>query len=211
MAGLATRYLVIDGFLGTEAAGNLLAQMLAGAENFTPTLVWRGDRFAENHDVRSSLRLPGRVGVDLADFTAAVLARADELRDAIGMPSFEIYHAERSIVAHGDGDFYRTHIDTRTQPGGGGSDSVRMMSCVYYLAAQPTGFSGGELVLHPIGAPAESVPAARIEPLHDRLVVFPSFVPHEVLPISCPSGRFEDSRFSVNCWLHRARAQPAPE
>lgn len=211
MSGLAPRYLVIDGFLGPEAAGALLAQMLAGAGNFTPSLVRRGDRFAENHDVRSSLRLPGRVGVDLEGFTAAVLARADELREGVGMPSFEIYHTERSIVAHGDGDFYRTHIDTRTQPGGGGVDSVRMLSCVYYLNAEPPGFTGGELALHGLGAPARGAPAAVIAPRHDRLAVFPSFVPHEVLPISCPSGRFEDSRFSVNCWLHKQRAQPSAE
>ncbi len=211
MSGLAPRYLVIDGFLGEEAADTLLAQMLAGAGNFTPSLVWRGDRFAENHDVRSSLRLPGRVGVDLEGFTAAMVARADELREAIGMPPFAIFHAERSVVAHGDGDYYRPHIDTLTQPGGGAPDSVRMMSCVYYLNAQPPGFTGGELALHRLGGPAASEPAAVIEPRHDRLAVFPSFVPHEVLPIACPSGRFEDSRFSVNCWLHRARAQPSAE
>lgn len=205
MTGLAPRHLVIDGFLGPEAAAGLLAQVQAGAENFTPSQVWRGDKFAESNEVRSSLRLPGRVGVDLTGFTDAVIARFDELLDGLGMPRFDIFHAERSIVAHGDGDFYRPHIDTRTQPGGGAPDSVRVISCVYYLNAEPKGFSGGELALHPLGVPVGSEPAALIAPVHDRLAVFPSFVPHEVLPITCPSGRFEDSRFSVNCWLHKAR------
>jgi Rps23 Pro-64 3,4-dihydroxylase Tpa1-like proline 4-hydroxylase len=26
---------------------------------------------------------------------------------------------------------------------------------------------------------------------------------HEVRPVACPSGRFEDHRFAVNCWLCR--------
>jgi Rps23 Pro-64 3,4-dihydroxylase Tpa1-like proline 4-hydroxylase len=42
-----------------------------------------------------------------------------------------------------------------------------------------------------------------IEPANDTLVFFPSWYPHEVLPVSCPSGRFEDSRFAINCWVHR--------
>jgi Rps23 Pro-64 3,4-dihydroxylase Tpa1-like proline 4-hydroxylase len=42
-----------------------------------------------------------------------------------------------------------------------------------------------------------------IEPTNDTLVFFPSWFPHEVLPVACPSGRFEDSRFAINCWVRR--------
>jgi Rps23 Pro-64 3,4-dihydroxylase Tpa1-like proline 4-hydroxylase len=41
-----------------------------------------------------------------------------------------------------------------------------------------------------------------VEPLHNSLVVFPAWLPHEVLKVSCPSGRFADSRFAINCWFH---------
>jgi SM-20-related protein len=47
--------------------------------------------------------------------------------------------------------------------------------------------------------------AVAVEPEHNRLVAFPAFVPHEVVPISCPGNAFADRRFSINCWLHRAR------
>lgn len=206
MTGLSTRFLVIDDFLGRDASATLLEQILAGAERFTPSHVRLSSGFGEASGIRSSLRLPGRVGVDLAHFTAAITGRFDEWLAATGMPHFPISHAERSIVAHGDGDFYRAHVDTRTRPDNDARDSVRVLSCVYYLHARPARFTGGELVLHRLGARAGSDPAAVIEPAHDRLAVFPSFVPHEVREIACPSGRFEDSRFSINCWLHRAVA-----
>jgi len=38
-----------------------------------------------------------------------------------------------------------------------------------------------------------------------RLVAFPSWLRHEVLPVHVPSGAWRDSRFAINCWLHRAR------
>jgi len=44
-----------------------------------------------------------------------------------------------------------------------------------------------------------------IEPAQNRLVVFPSFVRHEVRKISCPSHDFADSRFSINCWLRKEK------
>ena len=42
-----------------------------------------------------------------------------------------------------------------------------------------------------------------IELTNDSLVFFPSWLTHEVLPVTCPSGRFEDSRFAINCWVRR--------
>jgi hypothetical protein len=42
-----------------------------------------------------------------------------------------------------------------------------------------------------------------VEPNNDMLVFFPAWFPHEVMPVECLSGRFEDSRFAINCWIHR--------
>ena len=204
MAGLAARYLVIDDFLGSDSAGRLLGQIVASAERFTPTQVRHGGDGEIDPAYRSSLRLPGRVGVDLDGFKAAIVARFAEFCSATGTPPFEIYHAECSVVAHGDGDFYRTHVDTRTSDPATRGRHVRLLSCVYYLGREPPAFSGGELVLLQLGS-AER--AAAIAPQHDRLAVFPSFIPHEVRPIACPSRAFQDSRFSINCWLHRAVRQ----
>jgi 2OG-Fe(II) oxygenase superfamily len=96
------------------------------------------------------------------------------------MKAFEIYDAEHSIVAHRDGDYYGTHIDTRTQAESA-QPSIRVISCVYYLYWTPRKFSGGELLIHRLGAAPEKGSSSAIEPVHDRLVAFPSFLPHEVL------------------------------
>jgi SM-20-related protein len=44
--------------------------------------------------------------------------------------------------------------------------------------------------------------------VHNTFVVFPSWVLHEVLPVSCPTKQFIDSRFALNFWLWRRK--PAP-
>lgn len=198
MSGGAGPWLVIDGFLGAEASGRLVDQILAAEAGFAPSEVRTETGSAQVPALRSSLRLPGRVGVDLSGFLDAVAAREAELIAAVGVKPFPVWHRECSIVAHGDGDFYGRHIDTRI-----GSEaaeqSKRIVSCVYYLNREPAGFSGGELAIHGIAG----MPGTTIAPLHDRLAVFPSFLPHEVMRVSCPSGRFADSRFNINCWLRQ--------
>jgi Rps23 Pro-64 3,4-dihydroxylase Tpa1-like proline 4-hydroxylase len=47
-----------------------------------------------------------------------------------------------------------------------------------------------------------------INPDTDAMVVFPSWLRHEVLPVHVPSGAWLDRRFTINCWLHRATPRP---
>jgi len=196
MNGFAARTLVIDDFLAEADADRLLEQIVAGEALFTPSEIRKDTSGTTDPAFRSSLRLPGRVGVELDGLKAAVRARFDEICAAIAVKPFPIYHTECSIVAHRDGDFYKRHIDT----GAAYRGYVRVVSCVYYVHRRPRGFGGGELAIHPLVGDG---PATRIEPLHNRLAVFASFVPHEVLPTRCDGG-FADSRFSINCWLQRA-------
>jgi Rps23 Pro-64 3,4-dihydroxylase Tpa1-like proline 4-hydroxylase len=77
-----------------------------------------------------------------------------------------------------------------------------VLSGVYYFHRRPKAFAGGELRLHAIGDPDRFVD---IEPVHNALLVFPAWAPHEVRPISCPSGAFVDARFAVNCWFYARR------
>jgi SM-20-related protein len=201
----ATPHLVIDDFLPAAEAQTLLDSIIRGAERFTPAMIRRSGDDQLIPDIRSSLRLPGRIGVELEPFREAVLAAFDKICKGTGVSPFPVYRTECSIVSHGDGDYYRTHIDTRTgdeEPGGQQAGDYRLISCVYYLNRVPARFSGGELSLHSLRG-GEST---NIAPRHNRLVAFPSFIPHEVLPIACPEGTFADSRFSINCWLRRERA-----
>lgn len=125
-------------------------------------------------------------------FMAAIPDALQHLR----MPRPEQIELELELAAHGDGDFYRCHRDHAAS----GRARSRIVSLVYYFNAEPAKFSGGALRLH---APCQdATKAVDIAPRHNRLVAFPSWAPHQVMPIACPSGRFDASRFAINCWVH---------
>lgn len=102
------------------------------------------------------------------------------------------------LAAHGDGDFYRRHIDTFIRGEVTGTD--RVLTAVYYFHARPKAFTGGELRLHSFRSPDDGGSWVDIEPAHDSLLLFPAWAPHEVRPVSCPGGDFAQSRFAINCW-----------
>jgi Rps23 Pro-64 3,4-dihydroxylase Tpa1-like proline 4-hydroxylase len=112
-------------------------------------------------------------------------------------PTFEM-----DLVAHGDGAFFGRHFDTPI--GRADLDSRRIISAVYYFHALPKAFSAGALRLHSLGASGQQGTFVDIPPDYDTLVFFPSMFPHEVLPVKSPSGKFLDSRFAINCWIHQS-------
>lgn len=112
---------------------------------------------------------------------------------------------EFELSAYGDGGHFNAHIDTLEK-----LDRVRILSFVYYFAATPRRFSGGELRLYGLPARSDAENAAPsfvdIVPETDTLVVFPSWLRHEVRSTRVPSGAWRDRRFAINCWVHRMRA-----
>ena len=114
---------------------------------------------------------------------------------------FEVSQIELELVANNDGTFFKRHIDTFTGDGRKASD--RMLSAVYYFHAEPKAFSGGELRLYSFGTTENESAFVDVQPEQNTLVAFPSWAIHEVLPVNCPSRRFSDSRFNINCWIHR--------
>ena len=143
---------------------------------------------------------------DLGPFAAIIRDRALASLDAwvaqLKVTPFEPSLVELELAAHNHGSHFTIHSDTyrSDQPAIGD----RMLSAVYYFHEEPKRFTGGALRLHRLGAQAGDA-GLDIGPDHNRLVVFPSWWPHEVLRVSCERRRFEDSRFSLNCWMHRAR------
>ena len=111
---------------------------------------------------------------------------------------------EYEIATYGDGGHFNVHIDLLEN-----LERVRILSCVYYFAATPRRFSGGELRLYglPSRSEAENAepPFVDVVPETDTLVVFPSWMRHEVLTVRVPSGAWADRRFAINCWVHRVQ------
>ena len=186
---------VLEGFLSTAEAAGLLAHAAAREAAFTPTRVG-----AKNHrSVAPGIRVSTSTR-DLGEFQPLLRRRlrgiAAEITAALRLSAFETSQVELELVAHGDGAFYRRHVDTVIATD---RAHIRVLSGVYYFHRQPKGFSGGALRLYAIGDNDRFVD---IEPSHNSLLLFPSWAPHEVRPVSCPSGQFMDSRFAINCWLY---------
>jgi Rps23 Pro-64 3,4-dihydroxylase Tpa1-like proline 4-hydroxylase len=159
-----------------------------------------GDASRIDTTIRRSQKL-----MDFGDLAGEIEARLQALMPAmlerLGSPPFVASKFELELVAHNDGAFFARHTDTFKKSEGVGTH--RMISGVYYFHAQPKPFTGGTLRLHSLAATGEPGTFVDIEPDNNTLVFFPSWFPHEVMPVACTSGRFEDSRFAINCWVHR--------
>jgi SM-20-related protein len=76
-----------------------------------------------------------------------------------------------------------------------------------YVPLERESFEGCELVIYDSKVEnnyyvhAETHQA--IEPRRNSIIFFPSFQMHEVLPISCPTKAFADSRFTINGWIRQ--------
>ena len=99
---------------------------------------------------------------------------------------------ELRAQAYNDGSVFGLHSDAAA----GGPNWKRRVSGVYYLHGRPRRFSGGDLAILDKRGRRHLVAAD-----HNSIVIFERDAPHEVLPVSCPSKRFEDSRFGINVWI----------
>lgn len=187
---------VVRDFLDRDVAAELLALASANQTAFQPAGVGRGDQTGINLEVRVALNIdlpaPYRSIV-----RTKVLDLLPTLAPTLGIEPIREPRLEMEMVAHRDGAFFKRHIDTRT--GDKEQEYIRVLSGVYYFHAQPKAFSGGELRLYALG----DASFIDIVPEHNSLVFFPSWAPHEVMPVSVPSKRFVDSRFAINCFIRR--------
>jgi SM-20-related protein len=136
-------------------------------------------------------------------FTDRVREVLPQVRSELGIPTFHPIEFETELVATPDCGFYTRHIDTFTGADRA-SGRTRVVSCVYYFQQRQGCYSGGYLRLYPLPTPVMPDPQPLdIVPEHNRFVAFSSWLPHEILPVSVPSGEFIDSRFSINCWVHK--------
>jgi len=202
---IMTPYLVRRDFLSADEHAAMLAWALDNEARFVPAGVGNG---RVNPAMRRSVSL-GDLGPMQTVLKTRLKDQAAAFVETLQATPFAVSYVELELVAHNDGAFYRRHKDTRT--GGEAGRGHRVLSGVYYFYREPKAFSGGCLRLHAIRAldtgGAGDDDGQDVAPEQNTLVVFPSWAPHEVMPVSCPSGAFADSRFAVNCWLHLRRPE----
>jgi Rps23 Pro-64 3,4-dihydroxylase Tpa1-like proline 4-hydroxylase len=204
-------HLVYRGFLPEDERGALLDWAMTNEEAFAAAGLGRAQTV--NLEVRNSLNVREKVDQPWRAFLRKrFMALLPEWTAAFGMTAFEASAVEFDLIAYNDGAYYRRHSDVGPRNRHGGDASLpglpgdRVITAVYYFHNEPKGFDGGALRLYPISrpAPGEAERYFDIPPEQNSLAVFPSWAPHEVLPVRCPSGSFADSRFAVNCWIRRA-------
>ncbi|HWR81188.1 MAG TPA: 2OG-Fe(II) oxygenase [Pseudomonas sp.] len=195
-------YLIREGFLGADLVAKLIDYAAENESRFqnSTTGITANERVRPDWRVSSLLRSFAPLKQEIKPLFNAALPEALQV---LGMSGFDLYHTELELVAHGNGAFYNTHIDTAIDKD---DESVRVLTAVYYFHAEPKAFHGGNLRLLPLRHNAAEDMHLDIEPLNDRLLLFPSWVPHRVMPVVSDSTDFRDSRFAINCWYRKRKA-----
>jgi SM-20-related protein len=194
-------HFIADDFLPGEIHDAILARALS-VDDFAAGKVIANGTSDYYPDARKGQLSNDRLGPQRPAFHAALFAAFPAICTATGVAHFDLLEIDMRLAAHKDGDFFSLHRDSFT-----GSDRTqtrgdRLITAVYYFHQTPRAFRGGDLLIHPFDKSAPVI----VEPRNNRLVAFPSFMLHEVTPVTVPSGDFADSRFSVSCWFDRARA-----
>jgi Rps23 Pro-64 3,4-dihydroxylase Tpa1-like proline 4-hydroxylase len=120
------------------------------------------------------------------------------IRRELGLGWFELEQLEHQLTVHGDGDFFSRHAD-------GAADDHRAITFVYYFNCEPKQFSGGQLRLYEASddvASEDIEEFVEIEPTNNSIVLFPSWLHHEVAPVHSEVPGLEGSRFTLNGWFH---------
>jgi Rps23 Pro-64 3,4-dihydroxylase Tpa1-like proline 4-hydroxylase len=194
----------VSNWLGPGMARRLLDFAQARRDSFSPSVVDYKEATEVDLSVRRSVKVRDLGGLK-QELRARIRAVLPAMFEELGADAFEPRKFEVEMVAHGDGAFFTEHRDTFLENEKVGEKFVghRAISAVYYFHRLPKSFSGGVLRIYSLVGREKSTAFVDIEPTNDTLVFFPSWFPHEVLPVVCPSRQFEDSRFAINCWVRR--------
>jgi hypothetical protein len=195
--------LCIDNFLPEEEARKVLQECIDLRKIYLPARVFDGPN---NTKIDKTYRTNEVVYLDdvfrgapeRSDILSIIKKRiwAEEFKKLWheGYYIFDVINystwQEAVISRYGDYQFYRKHQDTRRD-----HITYRLVTLVYYVNRTPEKFTGGSLILW------EGDESLRVEPRHNRAVLFPSFTFHEVEGVRMNSENWEDGRFSLNYWM----------
>jgi Rps23 Pro-64 3,4-dihydroxylase Tpa1-like proline 4-hydroxylase len=183
----------LDGFLPRAELAAVTRCALVNREAFRPSGVEPGPPGSEPaKEYRRSLLLS-----PVPDVGPMFAARLREVLPDV-FRELDIEPPERrtvdmQMVATNDGGFFLPHRDD-----GAPRARSRKLTYVYFFNRQPRRFRGGELRIELPGTGR----TLRITPRRNTIVFFAPGLRHEITPVRCESGAFEDSRFTLNGWVN---------
>lgn len=193
---LTSQFVQIDNFFTKEETSRLFDYVLQHESEFVPTSTSTNDV-----DYRRSLIIYSFPEFDQL-ITKRITAILPDVFRKLNLESFPISEIETQLTSHNDGNYYKIHNDN-----GSTDTATREFTYVYYFYREPKAFSGGELLIYDSKIENNFYVNAdtfhTVEPRNNSIVFFLSRYLHEVLPVSCPSQAFADSRFTINGWVRR--------
>lgn len=194
----------IENFLPPEEHRQLLDFVCSHESDFLPSKIFN-DTDSGNYDSfhRNSLIYEPALPSLSKVISNRIHAQFADILKQLGLSEFDLADIEAQLTAHNDGHYYKLHSDNGTPRMAG-----RRITFVYYFHGEPKAFTGGELRI--FSSTAENITLGTglskvVQPINNSIVFFPSQYLHEVLPISCSSRAFTDSRFTINGWLWQTR------
>ena len=193
---LTSKYVQIDNFLTPTETSQLLDYVLSQQSAFIPS-----STSTNQADYRQSLILHS-----FPEFSQLMISKIQailpDVFSKLKLPLFYASQIEAQLTAHNDGNYYKVHNDN-----GSPETATREFTYVYYFYQEPKPFSGGELLIYDSkienGHYKKAETFKTVEPRNNSIVFFLSRYLHEVLPVSCLSRDFKDSRFTINGWVRR--------
>jgi SM-20-related protein len=193
---LSSEYIQIDNFFTPKEHKKLIQYILKKQSQFLTTNTSTND---ENY--RRSMAL-----YSFPEFSELIIKKIREIIPEVlnkfGISPFVISQIESQLTSHNDGNYYKVHNDN-----GSSETASRELTYVYYFYQEPKPFTGGELLIYDSKIENNFYVQAKsyktVEPRNNSIVFFLSRYMHEVLPVSCPSKVFADSRFTINGWVRR--------
>lgn len=194
-SGSISRSIIFEEFLSLQELNALTAYTQGRQADFKNSQVF--DPGQERESYRRS-RVLMDAGQFHALFSERLLFYLPRILRALQCPTFEVSRVEAQITASNDGDYFHMHNDNTHA-----NWPSRKVTFVYFFHREPRPFGGGELVLYESRQDGDAGEVRRrITPEQNSITFFQSSCLHEILPVHCPSRSFEDSRFTLNGWLH---------
>jgi SM-20-related protein len=198
-------YLVLEEFLTFQELKSLTLFTMTNKDRFQQTRVMQGDNpvgvVDYNHRKSFVLFDMGTMGSIIRD---RILSYLPWIFKRFEMQPFRISQVEVQLTRSGHEEFFKLHSDNTSQ-----KLSSRKITFVYYFYKEPKSFYGGDLRLYEYrqernGKITPFGNAQVIKPLQNQMIVFLSHTPHEVMPVYDPEQQFENGRFTLNGWIHKA-------
>jgi SM-20-related protein len=188
---------VLDEFLARSELEALVEWTLARRDRFRASQVLAPDGSSGRLDTKSRRsQLLFHVAPWDRLFAGRIRAVLGHVLPRVAMAPFPVTRFEIQVTASNDGEYFRPHRDGTHEILAG-----RRLTYVYFFGREPLPFEGGALRIFGGDEPRPETELT-VAPRQNRIVFFPSSMLHEVAEVRCPSRAFEDSRFTVNGWLH---------